>query len=128
METIEKAKYEGYIWYSDSAKPEIFKREIERELNLNDTENPFIIEGQLYCEEKKLSVSIKYVDGKHIVNKFNLSEEPETTDQEYLAEFRNDAGLKFRQLWKPESDPLCENFEVLKPAGFVFIGFKNKEE
>lgn len=122
METIEKAKYEGYIWKSDQSKPDTILREFE--LELHDNENPFIIEGQLYCEEKNLSISIRYVDGKYIVNKFNLSEVPEATEQEYMAEFEGVHGLKFKQLWKAESDLLCAGFEVLKPAGFVFVGFK----
>jgi len=126
MKKIEKSKYSGYLWKSDQKAPEVIFEE-EREFILDDKQNPFIVEGFLY--NGKTSYSIRYVDGKHLVSKFILSELPkEFTPQTYIPCFKGVEGLNFRQYWKPEPDPLCEGMEVLKPAQLVFVGFKNKEE
>lgn len=36
METIEKAKYEGYLWYSDKKSPEVFRGDKEICFELDD--------------------------------------------------------------------------------------------
>lgn len=126
MEKIEKSKYSGYLWKSDQKKPEIIPDE-EREFIFDDKQNPFIVEGFLF--DGKTSYSIRYVDGKHIVKKFILSElSKDFTPQTYIPSFKGVSGLKFRQYWKSEPDALCEGMEVLKPEQFVFVGFNNKEE
>lgn len=71
---IEKSKYQGYLWYSDQKEPKVFNNELF-ELEIADNENPFIVEGQLYDEENRASISIKYVDGNYIVNKYKVKEE-----------------------------------------------------
>lgn len=127
MKKIEKSKYSGYLWKSDQKAPEVIFEE-EREFILDDKQNPFIVEGFLCNDET--SYSIRYVDGKHLVSKFILSELPkEFTPQIYTPNFKKEgvSGLKFRQYWKPERDDLCEGMEVLKPAQFVFVGFNEKE-
>ena len=126
MGKIEKAEYSGYLWKSDQKEPEIIFHE-EREFEFHDNDNPFVVEGFLY--DGKTSYSIRYVDGRHIVNKFILSELPkEFTPQTYIPNFKGVSGLEFRQYWEPKPDELCEGMEVLKPAQFVFVGFKSKEE
>lgn len=126
MEKIEKSKYSGYLWKSDQKAPEVIFEE-EREFTLDDNQNPFIVEGFLY--DSKTSYSIRYVDGKHIVKKFILSElSKDFTSQTYIPSFKGVSGVKFRQYWKSEPDALCEGMEVLKPAQLVFVGFKSKEE
>ncbi len=127
MEKIEKSKYSGYLWGSDQKEPEVFLNE-EREFEFDENLNPFVVEGFLY--DGKTSYSIRYVDGKHIVNKYIISELPEEfTPQTYIPNFKKGvSGLKFRQYWKPEPDSLCEEMEVLKPAQLVFVGFNIKEE
>lgn len=120
---IEKAKYQGYIWFSDSAEP--YVKEGEYEIDIEDDVNPFIIEGQLYDTEAKISYSIKYADGKHICVKYVLSElQGEFREQTFCSNKMHGRKLKFREYWKAVPDPLCEGMEVLQMSGNVFVGFE----
>lgn len=126
---IEKSKYEGYLWYSDKNEPDIIDNNTEFELEITDTKNPFIIEGQLYDGEK--SISIKHVDGQYIVKEYDMSnlktleKEPKSFKANRMKRW-----LNFNQYWRAGNDSLCENMEVLQPAELVFIGFdtSKKEE
>jgi len=125
---IEKSKYEGYLWYSNKKEPRLLSKDKEFELEIPDDSNPFIIEGQLYEEGK--SHSIKYVDGKYIVNDYDLSQlsDIEFTEQDYLFNKMENRKLKFKQYWRPKTDKFCKNMPVLQPAEFVFVGFSKEEE
>ncbi len=130
MKKLEKTKYVGYIWMSDEPSPKVLKNE-EFEYDFIDGENPFVVEGQLFNGE--ISFSIKYIDGKYIVNKYNVLENQsagiEYSEQTYIANFDGVPGMQFRQYWREEPDKFCNNMKVLKPAEFVFVGFtKNKKE
>ena len=126
--------FEGYLWISDSEKPVQSQEEIIAMLNdITDNSNPFIIEGQLYGEKANKSYSIKYVDGKHLVVEYILTELPKDyNEKSFIANrLENIAKIKFRQYWKAEADKLCEGMDVLVPAEYVFTGFEyssNKEK
>lgn len=123
---IEKSKYTGYLWYSNKTKPQVLNNE-EFGLEKEDSENPFIIEGQL-CDDKK-SISIKFVDGKYIVNTYILSNYEEDEIEEYEPNRMEDVEkLLFKRAWKAENDDLCCGMEVLQPAELVFVGLKMKED
>lgn len=126
---IEKSKYQGYLWYSNDKKPHIINNE-EFEIEKSETENPFIIEGQLYDKAKRVSYSIKFVDGEYIIKEYRLDDlkDADYTEQTFYANRRDDKRLLFYQYWKEEPDGLCEGMKVLQPAELVFVGFKNKEE
>lgn len=129
---IEKSIYEGYLWYSDKPEPKVYIKK-ELELEISEKTNPFIIEGQLF--DGTNSISIKYVDGKYIVNRYEVKEADFNDVNIELKEFlpnrmKDIEKLRFLQYWKPqeEKDELCEKMEVLQPAELVFIGFKVKEK
>lgn len=127
----------GYIWYSDKNTPEVIYN-IDYELpGFENDSNPFIVEGQLYgtVEGKKVSYSIKYIDGKYLVQKYDVSQlekdkiicEPHS----YLPNRMEDKGVKtlhFREYWREVEDELCEGMSTLQPAEFVFVGFNLKED
>lgn len=128
---IDKAKYQGYLWYSDKTSPTIIDGDFE--LEIDDPANPFIVEGQLWDEKGQTSISIKYVDGSYICRKYDLNsadsrEKPgsvEWTEVTYLPNRMSGVNLlKFRQYWRAEEDPLCCGMPVLKPAELVFTGFE----
>lgn len=136
METIKQSTYEGYLWYSNESSPricdkdtELGKQLAERGLTLDETQNPFVIEGNLWDGET--SILIKYVDGQYIVRERNVKElaSPEYTHED--KEFRPHrmdgiSALLFRQYWKKEADEMCENMETWQPYASVFVGFKKK--
>lgn len=126
---IPKAKYQGYIWRSDSDSPKVHTGDEEYGgFTPNPDENPFIIEGNLWDEATGASISIRYVDGKYYIHK--MTEVKGNTDHSTIKTFvahRIDGYkyLRFVQLWEPRPDPMCEGMEVLEPSKLVFIGFTN---
>ncbi len=124
-EKIEKSKYQGYLWYSDKTKPKVLIDQ-DFELELCETNNPFIVEGQLF--DGNVSISIKYVDGKYIAHKIDVQAEypdKEYTEREFIANKMGGVDkLIFRQYWKAQPDELCEGMPVLQPDVLVFVGFK----
>lgn len=121
---IDRSTYDGYIWYSDSAKPEVMENR-GFELEIDDCANPFVVEGQLFDRSRNLSYSIRYVDGRHICIKYDLNTlEGENTVDVFCSNKMDDRKLRFVTYWKAESDPLCEGMEVLQPNEVVFVGFE----
>lgn len=124
---IEKSIYDGYIWYSDKSNPEVFQ-EKDFEFDTDKIDNPFIIEGQLYDAQKRVSYSIKFVDGEYICKTYeNVSKDVANGEDIMLKIFHSNRmdnlKLQFLQYWKEEVDELCEGMKVLQPAELVFIGF-----
>lgn len=133
-------KYKGYLWWSNSPIPEIYDGESELPITFDEQRttllspdcdaNPFIVEGNLWDATNMVSIYIKYVDGEYLVRSTNLQQADASGSYEYTQEtyapHRMDgiAGLKFRQYWRTESDPLCEGMEALQPAMLVFVGFE----
>lgn len=138
IETITKipeAKYQGYIWYSDSDRPKVLTGDEEYGGMLDPKDNPFIIEGNLWDEANSTSISIRYVDGKYYIHRTTLTDgdTDHSTIKKYVAHRINngndkDTYLRFVQLWEPRPDPMCEGMEVLEPSKLVFIGFTNSEK
>lgn len=126
IKNIERAYYQGYIWKSDKSDPEVI--DCEYECHLDERENPFIIEGQLYCAETGTSYSIKYVDGRYIAKKYNVSEDDfgkENVDKKTFCSNRMDGRrLQFLQYWEAVPNWCCEGMEVNQPAELVFVGFE----
>jgi CRISPR type III-associated protein (TIGR04423 family) len=121
--------YDGYLWYSDQKTPEVFEQKAWDESMLDENINPFVIEGQLYDSENLVSYSVKYVDGKHIIKKYQLkSTDFNNVDIDILDFKAHRMGegrvLQFLQYYREEEDSLCEGMKVLQPAEKVFVGFK----
>ena len=129
-------KYVGYLWMSDSVSPKIYSdpTSLEQELLIREDENPFIVEGQLYCKDKdgfEKSYHIKYIDGEYWVAEYDLNEiraKADPNDQGVVKSFISNrmqcSKLKFEQYWEAVPDELCEGMEVLNPGPFVFVGFE----
>lgn len=133
---IEESAYQGYMWKSDEPSPKTYDGDIA-EFSLSDGENPFIIEGQLYDKAQEISTSIKCIDGKYIINKYDgkrhqfidsgenaIFEEGEL--EQYIPSTSLDIGDKvmyFTRLWKAVKDNTNYGFEALCPSALVFKGF-----
>ena len=125
---IKKRKYEGYLWFSDREKPKVLKEEEYDFSKHTEKENPFIVEGMLFCKEENVSVMIRHT-GKYHICEFDFEKlkkkGAEFEDVKYLP-YRLDGikKLKFKQLWLPEPDANCEDMEVLKMKALIFTGFE----
>jgi CRISPR type III-associated protein (TIGR04423 family) len=127
---IKKSNYQGYLWYSDKKTPESFSNKEYGAFELDATKNPFIIEGQLYDSENRISYSIKYVDGEYFINEYKV-EEADLKDNDNKVSYKahrmgKGVVLEFLQYFREVEDELCEGMKVLQPAEKVFIGFKVK--
>ena len=122
---IESLNYDGYIWMSDSEAPQILNQE---SFPQPTQVNPFIVEGQLYNEERGISYSIKYVDGQYLVQKYNVTaadlSNSDNEPKEYLSNLKDGRWLKFLRYWEENQDDNCMGMPVLKLTKNVFIGFK----
>ena len=131
METIKINKCEGYLWWSDQQTPKVYQNEL-MDICLDETKNPFIVEGQLYDEENKESYSIKYVDGQYLVNKFEVDESDfinlDNDVKSYLSNRMDDRWLKFLSYWEEKEDENCMGMPVLTLTKNVFIGFDKRKE
>ena len=126
METIDKARYEGYVWMSDQQEPLVICPDEEFEMTLCDEDNPFVVEGNLWDATNRVSIMIKYVDGKYIVRRTEVTDEckKNATRKEFLPHrVKGVKKLVLLQCWNEEKDPLCENMVTLQPGKLEFIGF-----
>lgn len=130
IKIIPSGTYQGYVWMSDKAEPEVYNDEVIEDIMLDERENPFIIEAQMYKVDNCVSYSVKYVDGEYVAIKYSELIDEELGMNRPIVYFGNRIGcnLKFRQYWKAEDDQMCERMKVLKPGNLVFVGFERKEE
>ena len=131
METIKINKCDGYLWWSDQQEPKVFEGQSIDQC-LDETQNPFVVEGLLYDKEEKKSYSIKYVDGQYLIKKYKV-EVGDLTNKDYesksfLSNRMGDHWLKFLRYWEEKEDENCMNMPVLTFTKNVFVGFKEKEE
>lgn len=134
---IQLRNAQGYLWYSDQTEPETYNNK-PVELILDEKRNPFIIEGQLYSDEEKKSISIKFIDGNYIVKTYDFNARrfiapdsavmTEGRVEQYIANSRLELSqpLNFIRAWKTEEDKINDNWETLRPTGLVFKGFGTK--
>lgn len=114
--------YEGYVWMSDAKEPKVLKN---KKFTFNeDQQNPFIVEGLLWAKKEGVSIHIRHT-GRYLIHKYEVNASDLSKDiKQYLPhKIEGIKKLKFKQVWEPEEDPLCENMEVLKMKALVFIGF-----
>lgn len=125
---IPQGQYSGYIWDSDKKQPLILNQIIPDKLEFLASDNPFVIESQLYDVDKNISYSFKYIDGEYLFIKYEIKNLAGLyVSKPYIASFNNAPGLLlFRQYWREELDEQC-NMNVLRPKEFVFVGFKEEE-
>jgi len=123
---IKTRKYEGYIWLSDAETPIVLH---EREYDFSkhsEIDNPFIIEALLYAKEESISVTIKHT-GKYHIHEIDLKQysKENFVDIQYLPHRLSGVSkVNFKQLWLPEMEENCNNWEVLKMKALVFTGFE----
>ncbi len=144
-EKIEEARYEGYLWWSDGKTPVVYDGTVPVALQLDDAANPFVIEGNLWDADRRVSIYIRYVDGRHIVRRTMVTDDEwqgiddkrldasgagkrpvATTRKEYIAHrIPGVSALRFLQYWEAEADGACEGMAALQPKRLVFVGFND---
>ena len=131
METINIKNCEGYLWWSDQQEPKVYDGDVLN-ISLDEAQNPFVVEGQLYDKEALKSYNIKYVDGQYLINIYKV-ETSDFANKEnelkcFLSNRMGGRWLKFLHYWEEKKDENCMNMQVLTFTKHVFIGFKEQEE
>ena len=131
METIKINNCEGYLWWSDQKEPKVYDGDA-LDISLDETKNPFVVEGQLYDKDEKKSYSIKYADGQHIINIYKVETNDftnkDTEPKTFLSNRMEGRWLKFLRYWEEKKDENCMDMPVLTFTKNVFVGFKEKED
>ena len=129
LNQIPDNNFSGYLWASDKSTPEIISK-IDSSIFENNEKpaHPFIREAYLYDSVNNISISVKHVSGKYLIHQFNLNELSEDdkkniVPKSFLAHNSLGEKLHFKEIWCPEKDDLCNNFEVLRKKAVVFSGF-----
>ncbi len=114
--------YEGYVWFSNEKSPERLDNKPFTYRSI--PENPFIIEALLWASKEKIAIHIVHTD-KYLIHKYEAIDD-KMDIVKYLPHHRLNGvkKVKFKQLWIPESDPLCEGMEVLTMKAQIFVGFE----
>ncbi len=131
MKTINIKNCEGYLWWSDQQNPRVYQDEA-LDICLDETRNPFVVEGQLYDRECRQSYSIKYVDGQYLITIYNVAEQdftnPDNEPKVFLSNRMGDRWLKFLRYWEEKEDENYMGMSVLTFTKNVFVGFKERED
>jgi len=124
---IPEGTYEGYLWLSDEEAPRLVNTlEPERYERNGLPANPFIREGFLFDEKAGVSVAIRHVPGKYHIHSVFLEQLPQEREEHaltFLAHKALPGPLKFREIWLPEPDDLCDGLNVLRKKAVIFTGF-----
>ena len=127
METIKISNCEGYLWWSDQQKPEVYDGKALT-VDLDDAKNPFVVEGQLFDKDANISYSVKYVDGRYLIKTYKVEKQdptnPNNDTKTYLANRMGDRRLTFLRYWEEKEDENCMDMPVLTLTKNVFIGFE----
>ena len=127
METIKINKCEGYLWWSDQQEPKVYQDE-QIDIILDETKNPFVVEGQLYDKEEKKSYSIKYVDGQYLINIYEVEDSDLTNkdneSKRFLSNHMGGRWLEFLRYWEEKNDENCMGMPVLTFTKNIFVGFE----
>jgi len=131
METINIKSCEGYLWWSDQQNPQVYHNEA-LDICLDETKNPFVVEGQLYDGECGQSYCIKYVDGQYLIKVYKVADwdfsNPDNEQKAFLSNRMAGRWLKFLRYWDEKKDENCMGMPVLTFTKNVFVGFKEKED
>lgn len=118
-------QYEGYIWMSGEQKPKVFPRDGAFTDDLESKTLPFVVEGWLYDRANDTSYAIRYLDGKYIRVKYDLS----VAEKEAITYQAHDLypimQFQVKEYWAPEPDDNCAGMKVLRHAWTAFAGFAN---
>jgi CRISPR type III-associated protein (TIGR04423 family) len=119
---IPALSYEGYLWYSDNKNPLVIKDDFKDDLL---SELPFVLEGNLWAEKEKLSISIKHINGDYIISSFSLDtiDDLDNKSKKFLSSIPDFTQYKIYQHWESVANENCENMLVAKPLWFAFVGF-----
>ncbi len=137
LQEYSRYNFEGYLWYSDKASPEVING-VVNDLHTKCTDLPFIVEGFLYSEANKISIHIRNYDGKYHIGVFTIDNIDislvKLAPLKYLASNKLAdntilPGIKFinfTHVFELRDDILSNNFKTWKQECKIFTGFEKQ--
>ena len=119
----------GYIQLSDSRITEdklYLTPKILPEWNNNTYKSNFIYEAAFFDEKSNISILIRQIDDKWLVNTVDFNKKDnktEITEEFFIAKTENTPRVKMKNIWQEQEDELCNKFHVLKHVYSAFAGF-----
>ncbi len=125
---VPRGSYSGYYWLSNAEKPVVVQGSFPEDIL--EKSLPFVVEANLWDDGAGHSISIRHNGEKHIIVRYNLNT-PQGFEQHqvtFIAHRLPGKGrAKFVELWREETDELCNGINTLKPYGRAFIGFEKPQ-
>lgn len=124
-------KYEGYIWLSNSTKPQVLESASLPQY-FSTTGNPFVVEAELWDKDSHKSYSIHHAGNQTVCqcsavadNDFSSGNVDKTV---YVSHRMGGRQLHFLEYWEEAASEACLGMPVLEMSKRVFVGFKGKEK
>ncbi|SEP60605.1 TIGR04423 family type III CRISPR-associated protein [Neolewinella agarilytica] len=118
-------QYEGYVWMSDEQKPKVYHQGDAFTEDFSPDATPFVVEGWLYDQANDTSYAIRYLDGKYIRVKYDLSAAEQDAITYQAHDLQPETHFRVKEYWAPKPDPNCAGMDVLRHAWTAFAGFAN---
>lgn len=125
---IPGGRYVGYYWLSNEEKPV----SIRGNFPSNKLSNlpPFIVEGNIFDAERKVSISIRHNGKEQVIHQYDLHDLSGFEKHEVKIiphRLQGKGKVLFWELWREEVDILCANMKTLVPYARVFTGFEESK-
>lgn len=129
LQEIPPRDYIGYLWEANQENPIVLPK---KDYPIGTWgKKSFLIEAWLFSQAENCAIFVRHT-GQYHITEYNLNQVPEegelvSKDMAYLShrlyKSYGITKLRFQQLWLPETDPNCENMEVLQLKALIFNGF-----
>ncbi len=123
INNLDFSHFEGYLWFSNAEYPTFDIKELKE---LEENVIPFVIEGFLFDETNKQSISIKNFNGKYVITSFDLTNKNMIRfleEHQYPAnKMEGIEAIKKQKM--QELIPDEDGFAVWQTVAEVFVGFK----
>ena len=119
-------KWVGYLWYDNQEKPEVFAKATPINFENKLTKLPFVVEGYLYCKNKKCSITIHHYNGEyciHIVTNIDETQGRIRIDQQNGKFPEAIKALRFLEVFGAVEDVLNSDFNNYQFLYKTFTGY-----
>ncbi len=128
IQSLPKTSWEGYVWDSDATKPLPFSKTDTVDFDSILKELPFVVEGYLYNEEKKISITIRHFNGTYYLYKtsaIRTDTHPIQVHQINTGVFQDTIkGLRFLYVYGEKLSPIDSEQSTHTFLYQTFIGYE----
>lgn len=128
LQSLPKTSWEGYAWNSDAAKPLPFSKTDTVDFDAILNELPFVVEGYLYNDVEKISITIRHFNGTYYLYKtsgIKTDTHPTQVHQVNTGIFEDTIkGLRFLYVYGEVPSPIDSEQSTHTFLHQTFIGYE----